>query len=50
MSKDLKKGRLGQTAASKRKSLVVWAITAAALAGGGYAAISTREQPKWKFL
>lgn len=38
MSKDLKKGRLGQNAASKRKRLVVWAITAAALAGGGYAA------------
>lgn len=39
MSKDLKpKQRLGQTAASRRKRLVFWAVVVLGCAGGGYAA------------
>lgn len=38
MSKDLKKGRLGQTAASKKKRFLVWGIMVALLSGGAYAA------------
>ena len=39
MSKDLKpKQRIGQTAASRRKRMIVWTVLLLACAGGGYAA------------
>lgn len=39
MSKDIKpKQRIGQTAASRRKRVIVWSILLALFAGGGYAA------------
>ena len=38
MSKDLKQGRLGQTAGAKRKRIIVWAISAIVLGGGAFAA------------
>ena len=50
MSKDLKKGRLGQNAASKRKRLIVWAITAAALSGGAYTAYQYTGTTKVEFI
>jgi len=45
MSKDLKpKIRLGQTAASRRKRIILWTVLGLALAGGGYAAFRSGQQ------